>query len=195
MRAFIAIEIPPKIKAELSSLSNQLHSNLVGQSIRWLPIENIHLTLKFFKELPRKDIDLVSTIMRELMAEYLPFNLKLNELGVFPHPNRPQVIWLGIKQHSRLYKLQEDLSEELVKLAYPAERRTFSPHLTLGRLRRNVPSSDFAQINQAVQNVIVDASCVFTVKEALLFRSELSANGAKYTKLFGAKLGNAKRSP
>jgi 2'-5' RNA ligase len=150
----------------------------------------MHLTLKFFKEISEKDVEVVSKILQEVMKEYTPFNLRLSGLGVFPNPQRPRVIWLGLEEHARLIKLREDLIDEMAIAGYSAGRRPFSAHLTLGRLRRHVPSSDFAGISRAVEDVKVDLKHEIEVEEAVLFRSELRASGAEYSKLFSAKLGS-----
>jgi len=190
MRTFIAIEIPKRVQESLRSLSDRLQTKIGPKSIRWTPIENMHLTLKFFKKISMEDVEFVSKILQEVAKEFSPFELGLGSLGNFPNPQRPRVIWLGLEDHPRLIALQEDLNEAMVGAGYPAERRPFSPHLTLGRLRRNVPAAEFAGINQVVENEKVDLRRKIEVREAVLFRSELKASGAEHTKLSNAKLGS-----
>lgn len=190
MRAFIAIEIPKSVQESLRSLSDGLQTKLGPKSIRWAPVENMHLTLKFFKKISMEDVEFVSKILQEVAKEFAPFELGLGSLGIFPNPQRPRVIWLGAEDHPRLIALRQELNEAMVGAGYPAERRPFSPHLTLGRLRRNVPSSDFAGINQVVENEKADLRREIEVREAVLFRSDLKTSGAEYTKLIIAKLGS-----
>ena len=190
MRAFIAIEIPKNVQESLRSLSDGLQTKIGPKSIRWAPVKNMHLTLKFFKNISVGDIKFISKILQEVTREFAPFDLWLGGLSIFPNPQRPRVIWMGVEDHPRLIALQQELNGAMVEAGYPAERRPFSAHLTLGRLRRDVPSSDFAGINHEVENEKADLRIEIEVREAVLFRSELKASGAEYTKLIIAKLGS-----
>lgn len=189
IRAFIAIEMPKNIQEYLRSVSDGLQAKLGQKSIRWLSVENIHLTLKFFKTLAVNEVEVIVASLQELLAEIAPFELKLSGLGIFPNPQRPRVIWLGVQAHPELVNLQQGILNETMRLGHRAERRPFSPHLTLGRLRRDVPPPVLAEINRVVGNQKPNLSNGIKVQEIVFFHSELKASGAVYTKLFAAELG------
>lgn len=195
IRAFIAIELPEGLRIPLQELSSRLQRGLAGKSIRWLPIENMHLTLKFLKNLALADIELLSNALQPALADVYPFELELKELGLFPSHQRPQVIRLGIESHPDLIRLQQHIERETARLGYPAERRPFSPHLTLGRVRRNVPSTEWTEISQSIDDEKPSFVGRIRVKEAVLFRSELRSSGALYTKFSTVRLGNPNKEP
>ena len=83
--------------------------------------------------------------------------------------------------------LKKGLQKELVQLGYPAEKRPFSPHLTLGRVRRSAEHKDLAIFRKVIEHQRQDLGSTIKVNEIVLFRSELKSTGAKYSKLHSAE--------
>ena len=92
IRAFIAINISPEIKQRLTVLSGDLQRALSGVPVRWVPVENIHLTLKFLGDVSETNLELLKKMMKSEAAEHSVFELSAGELGAFPTIRRPRVI-------------------------------------------------------------------------------------------------------
>ena len=97
---------------------------------------NIHLTLKFFGNVPDDEIDTLALAAREVAQTEEPFQLKATMAGAFPSPKAPRVVWLGLGGDVvPLTRLFHHLEKAFATLGYPPEGRAFNPHLTLGRVK------------------------------------------------------------
>ncbi len=136
MRTFIAIELTDEIKKQLIHAQEWLKG--VGD-IKWVKSEGLHLTLKFLGNIPISKIPHITMSMAEGIKRYSPFEISLISLGVFPHIHRtPRIIWAGIKEGEQtLRNLAEDIEISMISLGFPEEKRTFSPHITMGRIKGN----------------------------------------------------------
>ena len=187
MRAFIAIELSDRSRVRIAKKLKNLRRELADISIRWLPVENIHLTLKFFKDLREEDVESVERGMNKAMGASPPFELQMGGLGGYPNTRKARVIWVSVGGRKVLGNLKKGLEEELVQLGYPAEKRPFSPHLTLGRVRRGVGLKDLVIIKKVIEHQRQDLGSTIKVNEIVLFQSELKSTGAKYSILHSAK--------
>jgi 2'-5' RNA ligase len=187
MRAFIAIELSDSSRVRIAKKLKNLQRELADISIRWLPVENIHLTLKFFKDLREEDVKNVGQAMKEAMGASPSFELQMGGLGAYPNTQKASVIWVSMAGRKVLGNLKTGLEEELIQLGYPTEKRPFSPHLTLGRVRRGVEPKDLAILKKVIEHQRQDLGSTIKVNEIVLFRSELKSTGAKYSKLHSAK--------
>ena len=104
----------------------------VPSGVRWVDSEGIHLTLKFLGDIDPALVEDVLRAMEQAASGTLPFQVHLNGLGVFPNLRRPRVLWAGVGgDMDALGALQEKVEAAMEGLAFPRERRAFSPHLTL----------------------------------------------------------------
>ena len=189
IRSFIAIELPSEIKAGLTSLEERLK---VGQHpfIKWVDPEGIHLTLKFLGNIATTTVpDIIEAIAR-IAQPISPFHLQIGGLGAFPNWQRPQVVWVGVGgEVQKLATLQRGMEVALASLGFPPESRSFSPHLTLGRLRERASPGDRRRFAQWAQSVKFEASLPFEVDALRLMRSQLTPSGAIYSQLASVELG------
>ena len=179
IRCFIAIQIPKLIILEIEDYINNLKK--ISPQIRWVNAKGIHLTLKFLGEIKP---DLVHEIKNNLLPiknVVEKFKLTVNPAGCFPNENRPRVIWLGISQdkNNSLICLHQWIEEKLIPLGFEKEKRRFSPHLTLGRVK--TPSNFKDIFNYLKEHPFPEHS--FIVKDIILMRSKLLPTGAEYTPL------------
>jgi RNA 2',3'-cyclic 3'-phosphodiesterase len=186
IRAFIAIKLSPEIHQRLNDVNVLLKQRLQGALIRWVPVDNIHLTLKFLGDVPTTNLDMLAKILKAEASQYEPFEISVGELGAFPSAHRPHVIWLGVQAPAELNTLQHGIEEETARLGYKPEDRPFSPHLTLGRVSRNADTQDFARIEAAINETKVGFLGAMRVETVQLFKSDLKPNGAVYTGLLEA---------
>src|SRR5258707_14276616 len=95
-RAFIAIELPQEIRAGLRATREQLQTEFPKESLRWVPLEQIHLTLAFLGEISSDSLCEMEPVLEKICGACAPLRLRLEGLGCFPNPARPRVVWLGL---------------------------------------------------------------------------------------------------
>lgn len=180
IRAFLAVEIPEEILKGVAVVQDRLRSRIYGD-IHWVRPEGVHLTLKFFGDIPPGDVANISIVVEKAVAGVEPLALAVGGTGVFPDLRRPRVLWLGMQGDvERLLILQRELECELQRIGFPREERPFRPHLTLGRIRSSRGIAELAKILE--KGRAYDAG-QFVAAGLTLFRSELTPRGALYTRL------------
>jgi 2'-5' RNA ligase len=189
IRAFIAIDLTPEIQERLDQVSGQLKERLKDTPIRWVPVENIHLTLKFLGNVSTTNLDMLTGIIQTVSSGYQPFEISIGGLGAYPKLHRPRVIWIGIEAPQDLVMTQRSLETETARLGYAREDRPFSPHLTLGRVSRNASSRDIRATAEELAAFKVGFLGVVRVQSVHLYQSDLKPTGAVYKRLFSATLG------
>ncbi len=187
IRAFIAFELP----AAVISLLQRVQQDFKRLAIRarWVRPENIHLTLKFLGDITPDDVDKIGAAMAVAAAELPPVALSVRGIGVFPGVKRPRVIWVGLAGDIRsLLAFQSRLEQKVFEAGFPKENRSFKAHLTMGRLKQ---APDPALIRRMITDYATLSSGEFTLKQVILFKSDLKPSGAVYSKLkqvdFGMK--------
>ena len=191
LRAFVALEMPLAIQNALREISADLKEKLNGLPLRWLPVENIHLTLKFLGEISENSLDSISALLEAQANTIQPFEIRLAGTGVFPNARRPNVVWVGMDAPEDLLLLQQRIEMDLSRLGYPAEQRKFSPHLTLARVQRNAHPRDLEHIGDAIKLLKVVTSAAALVDKITLFSSELRSSGAVYHPLSQSRFAAA----
>ena len=185
LRPFLAIELPDSLRPGLAQVQEELKRSRA--EVRWVPVGNIHLTLKFFGNVPDDEIEPLAAAAREAAAQAAPLQLQATSAGAFPSPNAPRVVWLGLGGDMvPLTQLFYRLEKAFAGLGYPAEGRAFNPHLNLGRVKSPANRDKLARLLEKLPPLDWPP---FTVKELILFQSVLSPQGAKYTPLKVVPLG------
>ncbi len=186
IRAFIAINLSPEIQRNLDEVSDKLKERLPGVPVRWVPVENIHLTIKFLGDVSVSNLEMLQKILRAEACQHTPFEFSVGNLGAFPSISRPRVIWVGVEAPDELHALQHGIEAETARLGYAREKRPYAPHLTLGRVSRNADSDDTRRIREVLKSCTVGFLGAARVQEVHLYRSELMPGGAVYTQIFSA---------
>lgn len=192
IRAFIAIELPPAIRQALAAIGSEIQARAgagARKAIRWVPAENIHLTLKFLGEVSSGNLQALAGMLRNETRRHPAFGFSVGGLGAFPNPHRPRVVWVGVEAPGELSTLQRAIEAEARHLGYPAEERPFSAHLTLGRISQNARPEEVSLVSRALADVKVEKVGQVEVKQVHLFRSDLLPTGAVYSRLFSFDLG------
>jgi len=192
MRAFIAVKLDERIHRRLELLQEELRGAMPARVVRWVEPDNIHLTLKFLGDTPAARLPDITRALEGVAAGVKPFAFDLAGLGCFPNTRRPNVVWVGIQEPAgRLAALQERIEEALEPLGFAREGRGFSPHLTLGRVRREGRPADIAEVGLAVEKRRDKVKNVGRQEVAgvTLFQSDLRPEGPIYTALAEIALG------
>jgi RNA 2',3'-cyclic 3'-phosphodiesterase len=188
LRAFLASELPAALQNAIYNATASLRNVLLGDLIRWVPPQNVHLTLKFLGDVSPSSLELIMQMMVAEASQFSAFNVEVEGLGCYPSPKRPRVLWVGLKAPAELGSLQRAVETAAARLGYEPEERGFSPHLTIGRVRQNASSAALHNIRTAVENTQVGMLGRARVDAVHLYRSELRSDGSIYTRLFSAPL-------
>jgi 2'-5' RNA ligase len=187
LRAFIAVELPLEIRKTVGAATSKLRNEL-GALIRWVPLENMHLTLKFLGDVSPSNVEMLSQMLRAETDLFNCFDLRLNGIGSFPSLKRPRVIYVGIQAPAVLESLQRGIESAARRLGYESEERGFSPHLTIGRVKQNITGTEQQVIRRALEGTKIDALGTTRVDSVQLFKSDLRPTGSVYTRLYSASL-------
>ena len=188
VRCFIAISLPDRVKDGLKQLQVELKAG-GATSIKWVDPYSIHLTLKFLGSVDGAKISPITAAMTEAVEGVPPFSLKVEGLGAFPNLRRAQVVWVGVSgEVDRLAHLQQRLEDELVGLGFAPERRGFTPHLTLARVRDRVSAGEREGLGQLIADTKFETAGSFPVEAVSLMRSQLTREGAIYSRISAAGL-------
>jgi 2'-5' RNA ligase len=141
MRLFVAIDLPWPLKQRLAALGGR---GLPGA--RWMPAENLHLTLRFIGEVPPHRAEEIDLALAALQSRR--FDLVFAGIGTFARGGRETALWAGVARNEALERLQAKVEQALQRAGLPPERRRFSPHVTLARLD-NPASARLAAFVQA----------------------------------------------
>ncbi len=183
VRSFIAIELPDELKLGLTQLEDQLKMSKQPW-VKWVDPYNIHLTLKFLGSIAVDRISEIIGVMEEAIQGIPPFRLEVKDLGVFPNLRRVQVAWVGIKgEIDRLSQLQQHLESNLARLGFTPESRPFTPHLTLARLRNRASSDERQSFGQLIAATRFETTYTIKVDAISLMRSQLTREGAIYSRI------------
>jgi len=188
IRSFIAIELPQNVKTELAQLEDELERP-GHRFVKWVNPRAIHLTLKFLGNIPTKQIPEISNAIEQASKGIPPFHLQIASLGAFPNINQPRVLWVGIKgETASLQGLQQKIDSSLVPLGFAEEKRSFTPHLTLARVREGTSLIDRKGFGELVMSTNFESKYPISVETINLMKSQLTPEGAIYTCLLTVKL-------
>ena len=177
-RVFCAVELPQQVRTQLEEHILKLRKQNPDAAASWSRVENIHLTLKFFGNVALDRIPAITDAAARTVAEFAAFPIGIGGTGVFPRPSRAQVLWIGVNDPSgKLSALQERLENEFAAEGFPKENRAYSPHLTIARIRRHEGARPLADAHLQMPFTATNID----LNELILFRSELSPKGSKYT--------------
>jgi RNA 2',3'-cyclic 3'-phosphodiesterase len=190
VRLFVALEIPAAVRENLAGLIGELRGADVASSrnkARWVPAENLHVTLKFIGHVDGGKLDAIRAALAEVGSDSA-VELRFRGLGFFPSEKRPRVLWAGIAASPNLAPLARAMDARLEKLSIARETREFSPHLTLARF--DPPGISEKLRAAAVQNAQREFGVVRS-DEFQLFESKTRPNGAEYTRLTSFRFAKA----
>ncbi|MFO7885193.1 MAG: RNA 2',3'-cyclic phosphodiesterase [Desulfobacteraceae bacterium] len=190
IRTFIAVPLPEIIIVFLSKLQEEIKQKKIKASLT--KVKTMHLTLKFLGDTPAEAIDRIKEVIRITGERNSSVSLGAGGIGVFPSVKKARVIFSGVKgETDRLENLHKELDQQLSVLGFPRERKRFSPHLTLARIKKRQDPLKLIRLIKENQDQKTES---FTAKTICLFKSELNPAGAVHTKLFEQKLDTGRNS-
>ena len=178
IRSFLALDIQnhdviKKISQVQGILSNS------GANLRLVKSENIHLTIRFLGDIDQPIVDSIYEQMKKI--SFIPFEIELAGLGAFPKLSYPRVVWVGIKKGAKqLRNIFEQLETHLRVLGFKPEKKGFSPHLTIARVRTGRNKNRLAELIRELEDYELGLERIECIR---LKKSDLTPRGPIYTNL------------
>ncbi|PWB48551.1 MAG: RNA 2',3'-cyclic phosphodiesterase [Candidatus Methylomirabilota bacterium] len=177
IRAFIAANLDPGLKAALAGVQDRLKATRAD--VGWVRPENLHLTLKFLGQVEEDRFGAIGEAVAAAAAGCGPVHLVFQGLGAFPSPRSARVVWIGLSHGAEtLAALQARIEAGLEPLGYAREARLFTAHLTLGRVRG---PGHREQLARALTEATAEPLGEMVLHRIELMKSDLSPSGARYT--------------
>lgn len=148
---------------------------MCGITSGWVRPENVHLTIKFLGDIDDKKIPEIIAALKGAAGGIKPFTLTAGNLGGFPNPRSPRVLWMGVNDSLELQALQRNIETRLHAVGIAKDERPFRAHLTLLRIKEH---ENGRKAGEAVKKMKHEISMDFHVDSFVLFRSTLSLKEA-----------------
>jgi 2'-5' RNA ligase len=191
IRAFFALELGAAARRRAVAAIDALRGAPGGDDVRWARGETLHVTLRFLGATDPADVPQLVRAVSDATRAIAPFELALGALDAFP-PRRPRVVALGLEPAAAVAALAAAVERGVAAAGLPPEQRAFHPHVTLGRARRERRIPRELLEEESLRRVTASVTApgdAWDVVETVLFRSELSPTGARYTPLDRVPLG------
>lgn len=166
LRVFVGIELPESVRQALAAVRED-HA-----AARWHEPEHLHLTLNFIGGVEEACVERIAAAMVDVPSPV--FALSVQGVGYFGTSQRPSVLWAGLAHSVQLHQLQQRLAERLLPLGLPVEDRPYTPHITLARVKPDVPLQTFLQRHARL------SIPAFLVEHISLFLSSRGEHGVRY---------------
>ncbi|MFC1480701.1 RNA 2',3'-cyclic phosphodiesterase [Candidatus Neomarinimicrobiota bacterium] len=145
--------------------------------VRWVHGRNIHLTVRFLGDTSLDAIDSIVAGVEDKLADQEPFMIRIEGTGVFPDPQRPRVLWLGVEEeYDSLITIEKLIHQALDPLGFPREEREFKPHVTIGRVR--YPAKATPGVNNFLGTEYEPIIC--NLSSLILYESRIGKKGLEY---------------
>jgi 2'-5' RNA ligase len=188
MRLFIACPIPENIRSSLENIIILFQKEQAR--VKWVEPKNIHLTLKFLGETDERLVVDISNAIKKVAGNFDPISGFVNNVGAFPNPNRPRVVWAGMDSHPpELEQMALEIDNQITKIGFEKESRKFKSHLTLGRVK---DSRQLGGLPSAIKGFQMTPEKI-VYDRIILYKSTLTPTGPIYDVLFEAKLSRKER--
>ena len=169
IRLFVAASLPVALKQQLQ---DQLH-HFRDPAIRFVPEQNLHLTLYFIGNVPAQQLAVIKDSIREVAQRHQPFTLDFACTEPGPKPRHPRLVWARLKEHEAFAALSHDLTEALAPA--PPKQQKAIPHVTLARFRKDRP------VPEGLPTITPQEPLQLEVREVALWQSELASPHPVYT--------------
>jgi len=176
MRTFIAVGISSEAREKIAQIQVELRKG--DTDVKWVEPKNLHITLKFLGEVSEEKLSGVIEKTKLAASGISNFRVHLFGLGSFPNLRSPRVVWIGVSEgKTELKNLSERIEENLSYLGFAKEKREFSAHLTIGRVRSPRGKGKLVKKIEELERCDLDE---FSMDKVLVMESQLSSKGPTY---------------
>jgi 2'-5' RNA ligase len=183
IRSFIAVQLSDELKTGIGNSITIFKKT--GADVKWIKPENLHITLKFLGNIEEDQIGPIASHISDIALKHANFNFTLIGTGAFPDYRRARVLWIGIRDHNHLLSVVRDIENSMEREGFDRDRRPFSPHITIGRVRS--PRG----IDKLTAELVKYRNMDFGTQSAgsiHLIKSVLKPGGAEYSTISSAPL-------
>ncbi len=176
IRAFVAVDMDEAgVISKLVDAQRALRD--LGADLKLVEPENIHATVRFLGGVPAATIELVKEAMGEI--KFSPFDMEFVGLGAFPNLRRINVVWVGMRKGGEeISRIFEQLEPRFRKIGFDPDRKGFSPHVTIARVKTGRMRDELAKFVDEMRDTPFGA---IHVEELRLKRSVLTPKGPVYS--------------
>lgn len=195
MRTFIGIHLPDEWTRALS-LACSVFADGGGEWARgrWVPAENLHITLRFLGELESADVDALSDELRAVCENKVPFALPLlDPIVPVRSPARATMLWTVFDDpQGACAELAANIAAVATGYGVVPETRPYTPHVTLVRTRRpyRLDHQLRTDATSAILTALSDSNPSVSVRGITVYSSTLTAGGAIYQRRAQIILGS-----
>jgi 2'-5' RNA ligase len=182
-RTFIAVKI--EAGENLKKMIADIRKELQNDSIKWVDIGNMHITIAFLGDTTEESVEQVSKMLLKRCSGTGGFTFTLSSLGIFKNINDPRVIWTGIENSEKLISLNDIVKKGVEEIGIKTEERAFNPHLTLGRIRMIKEKKLLEDLLAKYKSTSFQE---VHISEVIFFESILSQTGPAYKSIFSIRL-------
>jgi 2'-5' RNA ligase len=182
IRSFVSVDLDDaSVISKLVEAQRELRNT--GADLKLVEPQNIHATVRFLGEMPAPTIDPVKEQMNEV--KFSPFDAEIIGLGVFPNLRRINVVWVGMRKGSEeISRIFEALEPRLEKIGFAPDRKGFSPHVTIARVRTSRMREELAKFVDEMRDTPFG---VVHVNELRLKKSVLTPKGPVYSTIHAVR--------
>jgi len=184
-RTFIAIKI--KVNSDFVNSLKKLQIELIKENIKWIDINNFHLTLCFVGNTNSEIVHLISNELNKQLKNYSEFSISLKKLGVFRNFNTPRVLFLGIEINNNLIRIKEDIERILISFGYQFDVREFKPHISIARTKKIIDRDNLIKIFDKYKD---EFRFNYMVNSIYFYESILTSQGPIYKEISKIELKN-----
>jgi RNA 2',3'-cyclic 3'-phosphodiesterase len=187
MRLFVAVNPGPSVTAELERASLEIRTHSLNS--KWVAAENCHITLVFLGQIDDEKLPDVARAVEGAAQKHAPLTLRFKGGGGFGGARKPRVLWVGVEGDvDALAAIQKDVEAALVPLGVKPEDRAWRPHITLARARNQGGDAGLSASAEAIRERDFGEA---RIQEIVVYKSDLSPKGPRYTAVARAALGGS----
>ena len=168
IRLFAALALPPEIGKNLQARQTGI------DLAQWRPLDALHVTLRFFGEIPETAARDLDAALLELAVP--PFEIVLEGVGAFSDGSEASAVWAGVADNTDLKRLAASCERAARQAGLKPDPRRYRPHVTLAYLRRCDPGQVAAWLERHARL----QSPPIRVSSFQLYSSLLSPEGSRY---------------
>ncbi len=185
-RLFIAIPIQDESRIQITR-TFLLDEAAKHMPVRWTAIQNLHLTLQFLGDINESRIPDLKQILNRIVVKDHPIFLRFSDFGAFPNLKQPRILWLGIEKTDHLNMIHSHIIDDLERNGFEVDRKPFTAHLTLGRIREGqyVSPKEIDYLKEISKRQKINDSLWDRI---ILFESQLRPSGPVYIPIYEKKL-------
>ena len=175
MRLFIGIPLPKSLLDQMAEI--QKSADFKEFHLKWIPLENLHVTVKFLGEVEEKKVDAIKSVLKKEIKGGQQFSIQTTKFVPFPSKHNFRMISLNGETSEQMLELSRKIEDVLKPLGFPKEERPFVVHITLSRIKHKIDKRKLVDVLEKFSNISFEN---IPVDKIILYESVLTKTGAEY---------------